>query len=341
MAAAPARPPRPSARPAKPPPQRRAVIDVGTNSVKLLVADVAGATVTPVLETARQTRLGRGFYPARRLGHEALLRTVAAVRAFAKEARKLGARHVRIIATSAAREARNAAALVAAIERACGVRPEILSGRREAQWGFRGAMTDSRLAREPVLLLDVGGGSAQFILGRGEAIHFLRSYPLGAVRLLEHMPPSDPPRPEELTACRAWLRAFLRKRVQPELQPALDRERQQHPRHHPVRLVGVGGTAVVLARLERRADDYAREILEGTRLSAARVHARVQRLWSLSLAERRRIPAMPPERADVLLTGLLVYEAVMDVFGFNQLQVSTRGLRFAAVIGDAAEAPTA
>jgi exopolyphosphatase/guanosine-5'-triphosphate,3'-diphosphate pyrophosphatase len=313
------------------PAERRAVVDVGTNSVKLLVADVAGASVVPVLEDARQTRLGRDFYDTHRLQPEAMARTARAVRAFARRARTLGATRLRVVATSAARDARNAAALVQEIERACGVRPEILSGEQEAEWAFRGAMTDRRLAREPVLLLDVGGGSTEFILGHGDAVHFRRSYPLGAVRLMETMPHSDPPRPEELAACRAWLRAFLQKRVRPALQPALNRERRRHPQHHAVRLVGVGGTATVLARLEHGVEDYARDVLEGTRLSARRVREWAERLWSVSLAERRRIRGMPPERADVLLTGVLIYEAVMEVFGFNALRVSTRGLRFAAV----------
>ncbi|MCX8090338.1 MAG: Ppx/GppA family phosphatase [Verrucomicrobiae bacterium] len=311
---------------------RHAVIDIGTNSVKLLVADVAGARVVPVLEDARQTRLGRGFYQTHRLQPQPIAQTARAARLFAAQARKLGATTLRVIATSAAREARNADELIRAVQRACGVRPEILSGSREAEWAFRGAMTDPRLAREPVLLLDVGGGSTEFILGCGRAIHFRHSYPLGAVRLLEQQPHSDPPRPEELAACRAVLRAFLRERVHPELQPALDRERRRHPQHHAVRLVGVGGTATVLARLEHGLDRSPRETLEGTRLSLRRVRQWSERLWSVSLAQRRRIRGMPPERADVMLTGVLIYEAIMEVFGFRQLRVSTRGLRFAAVL---------
>lgn len=335
MAASPTRRPRP----ARSAPERRAAIDVGTNSVKLLVADVAGARVAPVLEDARQTRLGRGLYETHRLRGEAISQTARAVSAFVLQAEKLGARRLRVVATSAAREARNAAALLRALERACGVRPDILSGEQEAEWAFRGAMTDPRLARQPVLVLDVGGGSTEFILGRAEAIHFQRSYPLGAVRLMEQIPHSDPPRPEELAACRAWLRRFMRERVAPELQPALDRERRRHPQRHAVRLVGVGGTATVLARLEQGVDDYARDVLEGTRLSAKRLRAWTERLWSLSLAERRRLRGMPPERADVLLSGVVIYEAVMEVFGFRELRVSTRGLRFAAVQEEARAAP--
>jgi exopolyphosphatase/guanosine-5'-triphosphate,3'-diphosphate pyrophosphatase len=334
MAAERSRKPQAGAGAAKLAAERRAVIDVGTNSVKLLVADVAGGRVTPVVEDARQTRLGRGFYHRHRLRRDAIARTARAAAVFARRAKRLGATRLRVIATSAAREAQNAAELVQAIQRACGVRPEILSGEQEAEWAFRGAGTDPRLAREPVLVLDVGGGSTEFILGRGPVIHFRASHPLGAVRLLEQMPHSDPPRPEELAACRAWLRVFLTDRVRPELQPALNRERQRHPQHHAVRLVGVGGTATVLARLERGVEDYARDALEGTRLSAARVRAWAARLWGVSLAERRRIRAMPPERADVLLTGVLIYEAVMDVFGFRELRVSTRGLRFAAVLDE-------
>jgi exopolyphosphatase/guanosine-5'-triphosphate,3'-diphosphate pyrophosphatase len=323
---------------------RRAVIDVGTNSVKLLVADVAGRRVEPVFEDSRQTRLGRGFYETRRLRPAAIAQTARAVRMFFRAARRLGAASVRVFATSAARDAQNADELAAAVHRACGAKLEIISGEQEAEWGFRGAMSGrafTRLLRSgsspgagPVLLLDVGGGSTQFILGQGDAIRFRRSYPLGAVRLLEKIPHSDPPRPAELAACREWLRTFLRGKVRPALAPklSLDRRRPGGRKTARARLVGVGGTASVLARIENGLDHYDRERIEATRLSAKKIRAWVERLWGLSLAERRKIRGMPRERADVLLTGALIYEAVMEVFGFDTLRVTTRGLRFAGVM---------
>ena len=314
---------------------RRAVIDVGTNSVKLLVADVAGRHIEPLLEDSRQTRLGKGFYEAHRLLPVAIAQTTLAVGEFSRAAKKLGAISLRVFATSAARDAQNADELAAAMEKACGTKLQVISGEQEAEWAFRGAMTSPKLAREPVLLLDVGGGSTQFILGQDDQIHFRHSFPLGAVRLMEKFPHSDPPQPGELAACRDWVRKFLDAKVRETFEPALQREVKQHAQHHSVRLVGVGGTATALARIENSQDDYERERIEATRLSARRIREWVERLWGLSLSERRQIKGLPRERADVMLTGVLIYEAVMETFEFGELRVSTRGLRFAAVMDEA------
>ena len=313
---------------------RRAVIDVGTNSVKLLVADVAGSDVQPVLENSRQTRLGKGFYESHRLQPEPIAQTARAVAAFAKTARAAGATTVRVIATSAARDAKNPGDLIEAIAEATNLRLEIISGEQEADWVFRGATSNPKLGREPLLLLDVGGGSTEFILGQGDQKHFRQSYPLGAVRLLEKIPHSDPPKPEELAACRDWLKDFLDSKIRAELEPALKREVKLHARHHEVRLIGAGGTATVLARMENAMDDYDRDRIEATRLSLKKVGDWAERLWKLPLAERREIQGLPKERADVILTGTLIYAAVMEVFEFAELRVSTRGLRFAAVMDD-------
>lgn len=311
---------------------RRAVIDVGTNSVKLLVADVSGCEVHPVTEAGNQTRLGQSFYDTRRLQATAIRRTVAAVVAFAETARGLGAASVRAFATSAAREAANSEDLRHAVEQACGLRLEIISGEQEAEWAFHGVRTNPRLAREPLLLLEVGGGSTQFILGQDTEIHLRESYPLGAVRLLETLPVSDPPGPEELDACRAWVRHFLHERVRPKLEAALRREVALHVEHHAVQWVGVGGTATVLARMERGMTDYDRAKIETVRLTRAKLRSWVERLWALPQAERKRIPGLPPERADVILTGAAIYAGALEMFGGNALRISTRGLRFAAVM---------
>src|ERR1039457_1026175 len=147
-------------------PIRLAVIDVGTNSIKLLVADVAGRDVQPVHEESRQTRLGKGFYETRRLQMEPIAYSANAVADFAQTARQHGARSIRVIATSAARDAVNPDDLISAIEAASGLKVEIISGGQEAGLAFQGATTDPELAKTPLLLLDVGGGSTQFILGQ-------------------------------------------------------------------------------------------------------------------------------------------------------------------------------
>jgi exopolyphosphatase/guanosine-5'-triphosphate,3'-diphosphate pyrophosphatase len=311
---------------------RRAVIDVGTNSTKLLVADVAGRDIQPLLEDSKQVRLGRGFYETRRLQPEAIARAADAVARFAAAAREWKAESVRVIATSAARDAVNARDLTAAIEHASGLKAEIISGEQEADWAFHGVTSDPELARQPLLLLDVGGGSTQFILGQGAHKHFRQSFPLGAVRLLEKIPHSDPPTHHELAACRKWLKDFLETEVRPKLEPAFHRETKSNAATGPILLVGTGGTTSILARMEARLDQFDRARIEAARLSLDQVKARMKHLWNLPLEERKTIIGLPKKRADVILTGVAIYESVMEQFGFNELRVSTRGLRFAAVM---------
>lgn len=305
---------------------RRAVIDVGTNSVKLLVADVSGRLVRPVHEESRQTRLGRGFYDTHRLQPESIAHTAASVWEFTEIARERNADRIRIIATSAARDAMNPLDLTTAIERACGLKTEIISGAREAELAFLGVSTDEELARQPLLLLDVGGGSTEFILGHGAKKSFAHSFPLGTVRLMEKFPHSNPPKRREFSACSDWVRQFLHREVRPQLEPLLAIEPGR------ILLVGTGGTTSLLARIEKHLPVFDRDKIDRTVLSLDRIAAHRKKLWSLPLAERKEVPGLPKQRADVILTGVLIYETFMEEFGFTELRVSTRGLRFAAVM---------
>jgi exopolyphosphatase/guanosine-5'-triphosphate,3'-diphosphate pyrophosphatase len=311
---------------------RRAVIDVGTNSVKLLVADVSDGEVLPVWEGSNQTRLGQSFYESHRLQAAPIHRTAEAVKEFTAQARALQTASVRIIATSAARDAVNAAELISAIHQASGLETEIISGDQEADWAFRGVATDPALRQAALLLLDVGGGSTEFILGRGEERHFCESFPMGTVRLLEKLPHSDPPTVEQLTSYRRSLSDFLNAQVRPDLETALAQEKSRLDPKDRIQLVGTGGTISVLGSMEKTLTAFDRPALESTRLSRERVHWHVEHLWQLPLSERKKIIGLPPNRADVILAGAAIYEAVMEQFDFHELRVSTRGLRFAAVL---------
>jgi len=306
--------------------QRLAVIDVGTNSVKLLVADVAGASITPVAEESNQTRLGAGFYASRQLTASAIAKTAAVVAQYADKAKKLGAKYIRLIGTSAARDALNSYDLFIAIQGSSGLQMQILSGPEEADWAFRGVATNPALAHEPVLVLDVGGGSTEFIVGENSTPQFSHSYLLGTVRLLEQLQPSDPPGLDALARCRAGLRDFLDKQVVPELGPALQKCAS------PPQLVGTSGTVSILARMHAKADGFDRNAIEATILPAERLSELLQELWQLPLAQRRKIPGLPPDRADVIATGIAIYEAIMVRFGFRNLRISTRGLRYWALL---------
>ena len=308
---------------------RRAVIDVGTNSVKLLIAEVTSTLVQPLHEESRQTRLGQSFYQTHRLQHGAIGKTAEAVAAFADTARAARVDSIRVIATSAARDATNAADLTSAIRETSGLSVEIISGQQEADWAFRGVASDPALEHEQFLLLDAGGGSTEFILGRGKERYFCESFPLGTVRLMERFPHSDPPKEEELSACRQWLDSFVSEKVRPKLEPALRAVSSE------IEFVGTGGTASILGCMEARLTVFDRDRLEATRLTREQLAWHVDHLWSLPIEQRKQIVGLPPNRADVILTGAAIYEAVLREFGFAELRISTRGLRFAAVMDPA------
>ena len=307
-------------------PNRRAVIDIGTNSVKVLVADVAEGRLTPVTEMSRQTRLGAGFYVTHTLQPSAIALTAGAVAEFRASAAKLGASSIRVIATSAARDARNSVELIDAVRQSTGLETEVLSGDKEAEWVFRGVTSNPRLAQSPVLILDVGGGSTEFIVGDHAEPHIRCSYSLGTVRLLEQLRLSDPPGLAALAECRAWLKDFLVKQVVPRIEPALRACRG------PVCLVGTGGTATILARIETRMPGYDRDKIEAVQIPLTRVQDHLQEQWQMTLAQRQQIVGVPPNRGDVILTGIAIYESIMAQFGLTPLGVSTRGLRYWALL---------
>ena len=307
-------------------PNRRAVIDIGTNSVKVLVADLADGRLTPVTEMSRQTRLGAGFYVTHKLQAPAIALTADAVAEFRNSAAKLGASVIRVIATSAARDASNAGELIDAVRQSAGLETEILSGEKEAEWVFRGVTSNPDLAESPVLILDVGGGSTEFIVGDHAEPHIRSSYSLGTVRLLEQLHLNDPPGLASLEECRLWLKDFLVKQVAPFIEPPLRACRR------PVRLVGTGGTATILARVESRMAGFDRDVIEATEIPLTRIQSHLQEEWQMTLAERQQIIGMPPNRGDVILTGMAIYEAIMIQFGLETLGVSTRGLRYWALL---------
>lgn len=307
-------------------PVRRAVIDIGTNSVKLLVADITGHSVVPVFEESQQTRLGRNFYESHRLQSDAIDETAMAVAQFAFIARQKDALSLRVLATSAARDAVNKQDLLDAIRLSSGLDVEIISGEQEADLVYRGVRSDPALKGQRLLILDVGGGSSEFIVGEQDAPEFAHSFPLGSVRLLEYLRPSDPPTAGELDDCRAWLRHYFAEQVHRVMDPVLAKEKGR------TRLIGTGGAATILARMEYALDKYQRQEIEGARISQQSVRTWMEKLWAMPLSDRKGITGLPKKRADVILTGMAIYEAVLQEFGFAELRASTRGLRFAAAL---------
>jgi exopolyphosphatase/guanosine-5'-triphosphate,3'-diphosphate pyrophosphatase len=310
---------------------RRAVIDIGTNSVKVLIADVAGNIVTPVHEESRQTRLGRDFFSDHTLKPGAIDATARAVADFANLARGQGAAELRLIATSAAREATNTHELLTAVERVAGLRVEVIPGDLEAELAFQGVTTDPRHHARPILLVDTGGGSSEFVLGEGKTIKDKGSFPLGTVRLLEQTSPGEPPAAGDLQRCRDFAGRIFQEKISPWMVPLLQECRKLSGGTKPV-LLATGGTASILGRMETGLSYFDREALDKAILTRERLTWHVEHLWKLDLASRKRVVGLPPDRADVILTGSVIFEAIMRELDFADLRITTRGLRFAALL---------
>ncbi len=300
----------------------RAVIDVGTNSVKLLVAEVAGDTVVPLFEESEQTRLGRGFYESHRLQPEAIRQTAAAVAGYLETARRWQPATIRLIATSAARDAINRDELLHAVQQAAGRPLEVISGAQEADWAFTGVTSDPALRGADLLVVDIGGGSTEIVAGRDAHRQYADSFAIGTVRLLERLALSDPPTRDDYAQARAAVDHCLRQEVLPVLPSQISASHW---------LVGTGGTATILGRMELQIESYERSRLEGLVLTRDQIVRHEERLWATSLAERRAIPGLPAKRADVMLTGALIFRAMMETLDFAAARVSMRGLRFGAV----------
>ena len=299
---------------------RRGVIDIGTNSVKLLIADLRGDEISPHLETSRQTRLGRGLYSGGKLQAEPIQATVAAVNELLALAKANDCSDTRIIATSAVRDSSNPAELLDALGQAV----DVLSGDNEARLVFAGVMGCPRLAKSAALVIDVGGGSTEFIVGDAGGMRFYTSIPLGSVRLMERHAVSDPPAGGELeTVCKSIDQALSETSL-----PGLRGQLNAPGQAQQFAMIGSGGMAGILAKMELADDAYDRERMEAVELPLDRVTAWRERLWGLTLARRREITGLPPKRADVALFGSLIYEQAMRQLGFAALRVSTRGIRF-------------
>jgi exopolyphosphatase/guanosine-5'-triphosphate,3'-diphosphate pyrophosphatase len=303
---------------------RRAVIDIGTNSVKVLVADVTGRHIEPVWEIGEQTRLGRGFYETKTLQPEAIRLTAETVGRFAQRAKDLGAQSIRAVATSAARDARNAEDLCSAVKAASELSIDIISGDLEAELSFAGLQSRDSITTS-VLALDVGGGSTEFMIGGPEGLAFRHSTPLGSVRLLERFKPDASPTSHDLAQTRQWLLDHLRSeelRLVAEHLAALQ----------PTMVIGVGGTTSLLALIHHRHSTYDTDLIETTVFARAELSALVEKLWLTPLAIRQTLPGLPPERADVILFGAAIYEAVLMAYDLPHLGISTRGLRYGALV---------
>ena len=277
-----------------------AAIDCGTNSIKVLIGRRRDdGTLDVVLRDSRVVRLGQGVDRTGRLADEALERTFAAIDELGATIRDHGVdpARTRFCATSATRDASNAAVFAEGVRRRLGVEPEVLSGDEEAALVFAGAIAaQSPMPPEPVLVVDIGGGSTELVLGEGDTRQAV-SMDIGSVRLHERHLHSDPPTAEEVAACVADIDQHLDSCGVP-----LDRARTA---------VGTSGTIKTLACGVLGLATYDRDAFDGAVLSNADTAAFVDRLVAMTVEERRALPYMHPGRADVIGAGALIWSGIL------------------------------
>lgn len=295
-----------------------AVIDVGTNSIKLLVAATDGRRVRSLYFARVTTRLGAGLHRNGLISEAAAARTARAVRSLAAQARRHGAVTVMAVGTYALRAAQNGAEAAARIQRATGVEIRVLTGPEEARLAFLSAR--SRLARShpATLLLDVGGGSAQFVAARGPRVVGVRSLPLGALRLSERHLRHDPIDVADY--------ARMQREIDRAIAPVIARFAELAPR---AALVAVGGSATTALAMARRRP--MKGLADGTlRLSDLR---RLEReCLARTIAARRRLPGLPPDRADIIPAGIAVVLAVMTATRKRMVHITGGGVREGVVL---------
>lgn len=296
---------------------RLATIDVGSNTVRLLVADVLGAATWRVADQDQTvTRLGEGLARSGALSEAAMARTLAVVRGYVERAGRLGARDIHIVATSAVRESSNGGAFAAGIEAATGQRVDIVSGAAEARLTLRGVRCGLGALGGPVLVFDIGGGSTEYVLAEGDAIHAMASLRLGVVPLAEQFPFPGPVDQRRYRALCDQIRA----RLGQELPESIRAARVGH-------LVGTAGTVTTLAALDLGLSRYDAARVQGHRLDRSTIERLSGQLGRLTVAERAALPCLEPGRADLIIPGVAIVEATLDLFGVDTLRVSDYGLR--------------
>ncbi len=298
----------------------RAGIDIGTNTILLLVAEVGAGGVERVLEDhVRVVRLGQGVDKNRAFHPEALDRARSCFRDYATVLKKYPGIDVRAVATSGSRDAKNSQEFFAEVKRDFGISVRVISGEEEALMSFRGAFVGG--VPHAVAVLDIGGGSIeQGGLKAGSKELFRFSFDMGCVRMTERFLPSDPPQDSEVKALRDFVRAELAK--QPEIVAGLvGRE-----------LVGVAGTATYLASSHLGLTKFIPEKVDGTVVSRGDVAALLKRFLGMSAADRLGLGGMDKGRADVIVAGAVILEEVLVAVKLDSFRASVRGLRYGAVL---------
>ena len=300
--------------------KRVAVIDIGTNSTRMLVADVAGGRVSPVERRSTVTRLGRGVDLSGHLAHEAIEDVCVAIDAYVGILQELGAETIEAIATSAVRDADNGSAFIAELRERFALSARVLDGKEEARATYLGA-TSENPPTAPTLVVDIGGGSTELVVGTGNEISFHDSLQAGVVRHSERHVASDPPTASELEALATDVRGLI--------EESLGTGVEAHQG------IAVAGTPTSLAAVEMELEPYDPTRVHGHVLELPSIQRMLSQLASVPLAERVEIPGLHPDRAPTIVAGVVILVETMRTFGLAEIEVSEHDILYGAAIAAA------
>jgi len=291
---------------------RVAVVDIGTNSTRLLIADVdSDGRVAELQRRTRVTRLGEGVDSSGRLAEPAIARVFATLEEYAALIEGAEASECPAVLTSAVRDAANGAEFTAEIRERYGLDAQVIAGGEEAQLTFLGALSDREDAdRAPTLVIDVGGGSTELILGSGRDVSDFFSLQAGAVRQSERHLSHDPPTPEELVALGGDVAALIAAEV------------PERVRRGATRAIAVGGTATSCAAIDQALDPYDSARVHGYQLGLSTLKLLFARLASLQLEQRRRVRGLHPDRAPTIVAGVAILIRVLEAFELDGFEAS-------------------
>ena len=306
---------------------RVAVVDMGTNSTRLLVADVDGARVTELDRRSTVTRLGRGVDTSAKLSAEAIEDVCVTVAEYVAIYQRFGVERVLALATSAVRDAENSGAFTGELRERFDIGARVLSGDDEARLTYLGVVHE-RPARDEILVVDIGGGSTELVVGSGPEVSWHASLQAGTVRHTERHVQHDPADAGELEALADDVRTLI--------DAALRGSDFAHARHG----IGVAGTPTSLAAIEQQLDPYDPDLVHGYTLTLPAIQRMCSELASKTLEQRLAVPGLHAGRAPTIVAGVVVLIQVMRAFGLHEIEVSEHDILYGAAL-EAATAPTA
>jgi exopolyphosphatase / guanosine-5'-triphosphate,3'-diphosphate pyrophosphatase len=292
---------------------RVAVVDIGTNSTRLLIAGVEGARVEEIERRTAVTNLGRGVDHTNCLSPDAIDAVCDVIADYKARYEELGVERVLAVATSAVRDADNGEAFIAELRERFGLSARLLTGEEEAHLTYLGAASH-RHGDEPTLVFDIGGGSTELIVGAANEVDFHTSLQAGTIRQSERHLRTDPPDTHELEDLASDVRGLIEEAMDPL------------PNGGPPHAIAVAGTPTSLAAIEQELEPYDSERVHGYRLGLRRVQRMLSQLSSLPLSERLHVPGLHPGRAPTIVAGTVILVQVMRAFGLEEIEVSERDI---------------